>query len=102
MVVLEVLGVGLWAVLGLGGAWWLLTGRKMIYGLPKGMKEGWPLRVMGSAYFLLATFLIYQAVHGSVSADSVVGSYAFLAVAFAVYLSRRRKARIAEPTAPQQ
>jgi hypothetical protein len=98
---LQVLGVGLWAVFGLAGAWWLVTARK-IYRLPQGMREGWPLRVMGSAYFLLATFLIYQAVHGSVSADSVVGSYAFLAVAFAVYLSRRRKARIAEPQASQQ
>jgi hypothetical protein len=102
MLVLEVLAVGLWAVLGLGGAWLLLTGRKMIYDLPKGMKEGWPLRLMGLAYFLLATFLIYQAFHGSVSADGVVFSYVFLGVAFAVYLSRRRKARIAEPQAPQQ
>ena len=49
MIVLEVLGVGLWSVLGLAGAGWLLTGRKTIYGLPKGLKEGWPLRVMGLA-----------------------------------------------------
>ncbi len=69
MVVLEVLGVGLWAVLGLVGAWWLVTGRRFIFGLPKGMKEGWPMRVMGLAYFLVAVFLIYQAFHGSFSPE---------------------------------
>jgi len=93
VVVLEVLGVGLWAVLGLAGAFWLLTGRKLIFGLPKGMKEGWPMRVMGLAYFLLAAFLIYQAFHGSFSPEGVIFSYAFVVVALAVYFSRGRKAR---------
>jgi hypothetical protein len=90
---IEVLGVGLWAVLGLAGSWWLLTGRKTIYGLPKGMKEGWPLRVMGLAYVLVALFLIYQAFHGSFAAEGVIFSYAFFAVALAVYLYQRRRAR---------
>ena len=90
---LEVLGVGLLAVLGLAGAFWLLTGRKLIFGLPKGLKEGWPMRVMGLAYFLLAAFLIYQAFHGSFSPEGVIFSYAFFVVALAVYFSQRRKAR---------
>jgi hypothetical protein len=99
VIVLEVLGVGLWAVLGLGGVWWLLTGRRL-FGLPKGRWEGWPLRVMGLAYVLLAGFLIYQVFHGSFYADGVIFSYALFAVALAVYLYQRRKARTAESPAP--
>ena len=95
MVLLEVLGVGLWAALGLAGAWWLVTGRKMFYGPPNGMREGWGLRVMGLAYVLLATYLIYQAVRGTFYADGVVFSYALFGVALAVYVYQRRKARAA-------
>ena len=93
MVVLEVLGVGLWSVLGLAGAWWLLTGRKVFFGLPKSPREGLPLRAFGLAYFTLAMFLIYQASRGSFSPDSVVLAYAFFAIALAVALNRRRKAQ---------
>jgi hypothetical protein len=93
VVVLEVLGVGLWAVLGLAGAWWLVTGRKMRYGLPKGMKEGWPMRVMGLVYVLLAGYLIYQAFHGSFYAGGVILAYFFLGLALVVFLNGRRKAR---------
>jgi hypothetical protein len=100
MVVLEVLGFGLWSALGLAGVWWLLTGRRLA-GLPKGYREGWPMRVMGLAYVLLATFLIYEVLHGSFYADGVVFSYALFAVAIAVYLYEKRKARIAEPPASE-
>jgi hypothetical protein len=100
VILIEVFGVGLWAVLGLAGSWWLLTGRKTIYGLPKGVKEGWLLRVMGLGYFLVAVFLIYQAFHGSFAADGVIFSYAFFGVALAVYLTRGRKPRVAESPAP--
>ena len=100
MVVLEVLGVGLWAVLGLGGVWWLMTGRRLI-GLPNGQWKGWPLRVMGLAYVLLAVFLIYQAFHGSFAPEAVVFSYAFFAVAIAVYMFESRKARKASGSAPE-
>ena len=99
MVVLEVLGVGLWTVLGLGGVWWLLTGRTL-FGLPKGRWKGSYLRVMGLAYVLLAAYLINQAFHGSFYADGVIFSYAFFAVALGVYLYQRRKARTAESPAP--
>jgi hypothetical protein len=101
MIVLQVLGVGLWAVLGLGGIWWLLTGRRL-FGIPKGYREGWPLRVMGLAYVLLAAYLINQAFHGTFYADGVIFSYAFFAVALVVYyLTRRRKAQAADVSTPE-
>ena len=95
---LEVLGGALWSVLGVAGAWWLLTGRKMIFGLPKDIREGWPLRVLGLAYFILAAFLIFEAFRGSFSPDSVVFAYAFFAVALAVALTSRRKDRVGRPS----
>jgi hypothetical protein len=94
VVVVEALGVGLWALLGLAGAWWLVTGRKLIYDLPKGIREGRFLRVMGLAYVLLAAFLIYMALHGSVSAEGVVLGYLLFAGGLALALNRRRKERI--------
>jgi drug/metabolite transporter (DMT)-like permease len=94
VVVVEMLGVGLWALLGLAGAWWLVTGRKLIYDLPRGIKEGRFLRVMGLAYVLLAAFLIYMALHGSFSAEAVVLGYLLFAVGLALALNRRRKERI--------
>jgi drug/metabolite transporter (DMT)-like permease len=94
VVVLEVLGVGLWAVLGLGGAWWLVTGRRLA-GLPRGYREGWPLRVMGLAYVLFPMFLVYEVLQGSFAPESVIFSYAFFAVALGVYVYHRRKVRAA-------
>ncbi len=94
MILIEVLGVGLWAVLGLAGAWWLMTGRRFIFGLPKGMKEGWPMRVMGLVYLLFAGYLIYKAFHGSFYADGVILAYFFLGLALVLYWNgRRRRAR---------
>jgi hypothetical protein len=101
VIVLQVLGVALWGALGLAGAWWLVTGRKMFYGLPNGMKEGWGLRVMGLAYVLLATYLIYLAVRGTIYADGVVFSYALFGVALAVFLYQRRKARTKAGSTPE-
>jgi hypothetical protein len=98
VVVLEVLGVALWSVLGVAGAWWLLTGRKMIFELPKGIREGWFLRVLGLLYLLLAAFLIYQVFRGSFYPDGVVFSYVFLAVALAVTLNSRRRQRAGRPS----
>jgi len=39
VILIEVFGVGLWAVLGLAGSWWLLTGRKTIYLLIRSGRE---------------------------------------------------------------
>jgi hypothetical protein len=93
VLVLEALGIGLWSVLGLGGAWLLLTGRRTIFGFPKGIREGWRLRAFGALYFLVAAFLIFQASRGSFSPDGIVFSYAFFAIALVVGLSQRQKHR---------
>ena len=85
------LGIALWSVLGIGGAWLLLTGHRTIFGLPKGIREGWRLRLFGLLYFLVAAFLIYQASRGSFSPEGIIFSYAFFAVALVVGLTQRRK-----------
>jgi hypothetical protein len=93
VVAVEVLGAGLWAVLGLVGAWLLLTGRKTIYGLPKGIPGGWPLRVWGGAYLALAVYLIYEAFRSSFSPSGIVTTYILLALALVLVLNRRRTTR---------
>jgi hypothetical protein len=93
VLVLEALGIALWSVLGLGGVWLLLTGRRTIFGLPKGIREGWRLRMFGALYFLIAAFLIFQASRGSFSPDAIVFAYGSLGVALVVVLTQMRKQR---------
>jgi hypothetical protein len=98
--VLEVLALALWIPLGVAGVWFLATGR-MILGLPKGLKEGWQLRVFGLAYFLMAGYLTYRAIHdGSFSADGLVPTAAAVVALVLVALYRRRKAQTKQATAP--
>ncbi len=98
MVVLEVLALALWIPLGVVGVWLLATGR-MIFGLPKGLKEGWQLRVFGLAYSLMAGYLSYRAVHdGTFSADGVVFGYVALVALVLVAFYRRPKAKTQLPT----
>jgi hypothetical protein len=93
VLVLEALGIAFWSVLGLGGVWLLLTGRRTIFGLPKGIREGWRLRLFGLLYFLLTAFLIFQASRGSFSPEAIVFTYAFFAIALVVGLTQRRSTR---------
>jgi len=94
---IEALALVLWIPLGLIGLWLLMTGRKMIYGLPKGLKEGWQLRVFGLAYVLMTGYLSYRAIRdGSVAADGVFMSYAVVLAVALVALYRGRKAKRAE------
>jgi hypothetical protein len=91
--VLEVLALALWIPLGVAGAWLLATGR-LIFGLPKGLKEGWRLRVSGLAYFVIAGYLTYRAIHdGSFSADGLVAGYVALVALVLVAIYRRQKGR---------
>ena len=93
MVVLEVLALALWIPLGVAGVWLLATGRKIL-GLPKWLKEGWQLRVFGLAYFVIAGYLTYRAIHdGSFSADGLVAGYVAVVALVLVAIYRRQKAR---------
>jgi hypothetical protein len=94
---IEALALVLWIPLGLIGLWLLMTGRKMIYGLPKGLKEGWQLRVFGLAYVLMTGYISYRAIRdGSVAADGVFMGYAVVLAVALVALYRGRKANRAE------
>jgi hypothetical protein len=93
VVVLEVLALALWIPLGVAGVWLLATGRK-IWGLPTWLKEGWQLRVFGLAYFVIAGYLTYRAIHdGSFSADGLVAGYVAVVALGLVAIYRRQKAR---------
>jgi hypothetical protein len=101
VVVLEVLALALWIPLGVAGVWFLATGRK-IFGLPKGLKEGWRLRVFGLAYVLMAGYLVYRAIHdGSFSGDGLVAGYVALVALVLVAFYRRRQARTQQATGPR-
>ena len=96
MPALEGLALALWIPLGVIGLWFLVTGRR-IFGLPKGYKDGWLLRVFGLAYVLIAGYVSYRAIHDrTFSADGVVFGYVALVAMALVALYRRRKARRAE------
>lgn len=48
------IGAAIWLVLGLEGLWFAATGHKSVFGLPRDYREGWPVRVFGLAYLLMA------------------------------------------------
>ncbi len=101
MVALEVLALALWIPLGVAGVWLLATGR-LIFGLPKWLKEGWRLRVFGLAYFVIAGYLTYRAIHdGSFSADGLVAGYVAVVALVLVAFYRRRQARTQQATGPR-
>ena len=54
-----VIGIVIWLFLGMGGVWLLVTGRKMLFGLPRDFREGWPVRVFGLAYVVMAALVGY-------------------------------------------
>ena len=98
---LHLLGLALWLVLGAFGAGLLVTGRRTIFGLPKGIREGWPLRVMGLAYCVVAALLVSQLLKGTVYADGVIAGYVFLGITLFLAYNRRLKSRTGEVPGPQ-
>jgi hypothetical protein len=98
---MKLAGLALWLVLGAIGAGLLVTGRRTIFGLPKGIREGWPLRVMGLAYCMVAALLVFQVLKGTFYADGVVAGYVFLGITLLVAYDRRRKSRTRGASGPQ-
>lgn len=99
------IGFLLWLVLGLAGAWLLVTGRKMVFGLPRDFREGWPVRVFGLACVLMAAFVTYQSyraiqglpVPGGIFFVYGTGGFTVLLVVLTVW-GGRPKARTTEAT----
>jgi hypothetical protein len=95
--VFELLALVMYVPLAVAGLWLLVTGRRMIFGLPKGMKEGWQLRAFGAVYVLGSSWVIYRAIHdGTYAADAIVFAYVALFAVAGIFVYRRRKARRAE------
>ena len=96
--VLRLLGLVLWLFVAVAGAWLLLTGRHVIFGLPKGIRDGWPMRMFGLVYFLAGTYFSYRVIQGSFTPEGIVFGFVSLV---AVVLVAWRKARIQEATEPR-
>jgi hypothetical protein len=90
---LQALELAPFAVFGVVGAWLLVTGRKLFFELPDGLRRGWQLRLGGLVYCVAAAFFAYQVIRGSFFLDALVPTYAALAIGIWVALSRRRKLR---------
>jgi cobalamin synthase len=84
----QVLGLALWGTVGVIGAWLLVTGRHVFFGLTIGPREGWQLRVLGLAYLVGGAFLAYRAAQGSFSPEGIVFSY--VALGLVVWTAWRR------------
>jgi hypothetical protein len=93
----QLLGLVLWGLVAITGAWLLVTGRHLFLRLPIGAGEGWPLRAFGLTYLVAGTFLAYRAFQGSFSPEGIVFSYVALGL---VVWSAWRKARTAERAQP--
>jgi hypothetical protein len=94
--VLRLLGLVLWLVLGLAGVWLLVTGRRTVFGLPKGIREGWPLRLYGLFNVLVAGFLIFRLMQASFTPDGVVVTLVLVGIAVLIQLDRWRKSQTRE------
>jgi hypothetical protein len=91
---LELLEVGPWLIIAVSGAWLVLTGRRWFLGLPDWPKrEGWPLRIFGLVYCLLAAVIAYWVIRGPFSPEGILFSYVSLSIATLVAW---RKARTTE------
>ncbi|SRR5229473_8387672 len=93
-----VLGLALWGTVAVIGAWLLVTGRQLFFGLPARNMQGWQLRVFGLIYLVGGTFLAYRAFQGSFSAEGIVFSYVALGL---VVWTAWRKSRTAGAAGPR-
>ncbi|GAC1504212.1 MAG: hypothetical protein NVS1B3_00480 [Candidatus Dormibacteraceae bacterium] len=62
--VLRLVGLAMWLVLAVAGAWHLITGRHIFLGLPRGFRKGWPVRLVGLAFCFMAALLLVEGLTG--------------------------------------
>jgi hypothetical protein len=91
--VLRLLGLVLWLFVAVAGAWLLITGRQVIFGLPKGINDGWPMRLFGLVYCLAGTYFTYRVIQGTFTPEGIVFGFVSLV---AVVLVAWRKSRTRE------
>jgi hypothetical protein len=90
---LEVLGLALWLVLAGFGAWLLVTGRNLLFGLPLGFDDARWRRPFGLLYMLVAGFFILRTSQGSDTLVPVIALYAGMGFATLVAWRKSRDAR---------
>ena len=94
---LQVLGFALWGTAAVVGAWLLVTGRHVIFGLPLGTRDGWQVRAFGLIFCVAGAFFAYRAIKGWFSPEGIVLSYVALGL---VVWTAWRKSRTVEHTQP--
>jgi hypothetical protein len=90
---LELLGVALWLVFALAGAWPLVTGRDMFFGMPLGFSDVRLRRLFGLVWVLAGAFFSVRVAQGSVSWWSVIALYAGLATSYVFSWWKARETR---------
>ena len=90
---LELLGVALWLVFAGAGAWLLVTGRSMFFGLPLGFNDVRLRRLFGLVCMLAAAYFIFRISQRSFMLWSVSGLFAGLAFSHAIEWWKSREAR---------
>jgi hypothetical protein len=101
------IGIGLWVVIGVGGVWMLITGRKIVFGLPRDYREGWPVRAFGLAELLLGIFVgveSYRVIRGAPPSNVVLsyGLPVFAAILLLLLIwGRPKKANRTQASPPQ-
>ena len=87
-VALEALGLALWVVLAGFGAWLLVTGRNMLFGLPLGFDDARFRRPFGLLYILVAGFFVFRISQGSDGFGPAIALYA--GMGFATWVAWRK------------
>ena len=90
---LQVLGVALWVVFGLAGAWMLVTGHGTVFGLRAGFDDPLLRRLFGLVSVVVAAFFLHSFSAGSFSPWPVFGLYTGFAFSIVFDWWKARDAR---------
>jgi hypothetical protein len=95
--VLRVFAIVLWLFVAIAGTWLLLTGRHVIFGLPKGIGDGWPIRLFGLVYCAAGTYFTYRVIQGSFTPEGIVFGFVSLVAVVLVAWRKTKTQEAAEP-----